>query len=377
MADELFEPITECRPLVEELRRRIDRDGPMTFRDFMDAALYHPRYGYYCTHATATSGGGDFVTSPELHPVFGALVARQLVEMWRALGCPARFDVVEPGAGRGTLARDVMAYVERHEPAFATALDYCIVEPRAALREEQVRMLAGTRVRWETELPREATGCVLSNELIDAFPVHRVRLDGGELREIYVGLDGGAFVDVPGPLSDEALALYFDELDILPGEGCMAEVNLEAPRWIAGVAAALGRGYVLTFDYGYEAADLYAPWRRDGTLVCAYRQSAGSDPYRRIGMQDMTASVDFTTLRRAGVDAGLRTLGFTDQASFLARLGIGEALGAGTATASFEEYFARRNVVLNLVDPAKLGRIRVLLQGKDVPDQALRGFRDG
>jgi SAM-dependent MidA family methyltransferase len=136
---------------------------------------------------------------------------------------------------------------------------------------------------------------------------------------------------------------------------------------------------VLTFDYGYEAADLYAPWRRDGTLLCFYKQSASSDPYQRVGLQDMTASVDFTTLRRAGENAGMQTAGYTDQASFLARMGIGDGLAAvgAAGSAQIEEYFARRNVVLDLIDPAKLGRIKVLLQSKGVPESTFRGFHDG
>jgi SAM-dependent MidA family methyltransferase len=163
---------------------------------------------------------------------------------------------------------------------------------------------------------------------------------------------------------------------MLPGEGCFAEVNLEAPRWIADVASRLTRGFVLTFDYGYEASDLYAPWRRDGTLLCFYKQSVSSDPYQRIGKQDITASIDFTTLRRAGEDAGLTTIAMTDQSQFLQRLGITNALAAATSGNQLEEYFARRNVVLDLIDPARLGRVKVLLQTKNVAARTFTGFAD-
>jgi SAM-dependent MidA family methyltransferase len=145
---------------------------------------------------------------------------------------------------------------------------------------------------------------------------------------------------------------------------------------MTSVTAALRRGYVLTFDYGYEAEQLYAPWRRDGTLLCFYRQSAGSDPYQRIGKQDITSSVDFTTLRLTGEAAGLRTAGFTDQASFLTRLGIQAGLTAAGERAEMEEYFVRRQAMMALIDPARLGRIRVLCQSKDVDDAPLWGFRD-
>ncbi len=379
-----FESITESAPLVRELRGRIDREGPMRFRDFMDAALYHPRHGYYRTRPEATSRGGDYVTSPEVHPVFGALVARQIHELWRVMSRPPRFDIVEQGGGRGLLARDIIRWARDRAPDFAAALRYTLVEPSPLLRDEQRRTLSEIvapeeAVVWRDDLPGAIEGCVLTNELIDAFPVHRVIRNGAELREIYVAHDGTRFVDQPGPLSDPALARYFENLGLLPGEGCYAEVNLEAPRWIARVSSSLRRGYVLTFDYGYDAAKLYAPWRRDGTLLCFYRQSASSDPYQRIGRQDMTASVDFTTLRRAGEAAGLRAVAMTDQSDFLVRMGIGDGVAAVAreGAAQLEEYFARRNVVLDLIDPGKLGRINVLLQGKDVPAAPLQGFGEG
>ncbi len=374
-----FEAVTESAPLVAELRARIERDGPMTFRDFMDTALYHPRYGYYRTGSGVTGRGGDYVTSPEVHPIFGTLVARQLEELWRTMGSPARFDVVEQGAGRGLLARDIVRAAARDD-AFALALRYAIVEPTALLREEQARTIedagiAPGGVMWSTALPAEIEGVVLSNELLDAFPVHRVVRRGGDLAEVYVTHDGTRFTDQLRPLSDPALRAHFDALGVMPGDGCYAEVNLAAPLWMRDVAARLKRGYVLTFDYGYEASSLYAPWRRDGTLLCFAGQSASSDPYQRIGKQDITASVDFTTLHAAGEACGLPVIASTDQSSFLVRLGIGE--GVAQAAGEMEEYFARRGIVLALIDPARLGRITVLLQGKGVvPDARLTGFSD-
>ncbi len=392
MAAEEFASITESEPLVAELRERIAREGAMTFRSFMEAALYHPKHGYYSTNAGTMSRGGDYVTSPEIHPVFGALVAKQMRELWEALSRPARFDMVEQGAGTGQLARDILASPAAREPAFAAALRYRIVELSPALRRAQEAKLGelglpdSGAVVWCDSLPSEITGCVISNELIDAFPVHRVVREGGELREVYVAHDGRSFVDTLRPLSDLALQRYFDELGVLPGEGCYAEVNLDALRWIAGVARSVECGYVLTFDYGYEAADLYAPWRRDGTLLCFSRQSASSDPYQRVGKQDITASVDFTSLRSAGGRAGLRTIAMTDQSTFLVRLGIGEGVAAATRErpGEMEEYFARRKVVMDLIDPGRLGRVKVLLQGKGGPrpgesstDEArLTGFSD-
>lgn len=380
--DDEFAPITESGPLAGELRARIAARGPMTFRDFMEAALYHPRCGYYTTHADAMTRGGDYVTSPEVHAVFGTLVAKQLIEIWERMGRPARFDVVEPGGGGGLLARDIVRRAAR-EPAFGAALRYRIVERSPALVARQRRAVAEVEgaadIDWLDALPAEIEGCVLSNEFFDALPVHRVRREDGELREVYVTHDGRRFADVPGPPSTPALAAYFEALGLLPGEGCVAEVNLDAIDWMERIGRAVARGAVLTFDYGYEAADLYAPWRRDGTLLCFYRQSASSDPYQRLGRQDITASVDFTTLRAVGERAGLHTLGMTDQAAFLVRMGIGDGLAAVARERpeQIEEYFARRNVVMDLIDPGRLGRIKVLLQGRGLPHPPLRGFRDG
>jgi SAM-dependent MidA family methyltransferase len=248
------------------------------------------------------------------------------------------------------------------------------------MRAEQERTLGrpDATVEFAEQLPASIEGVVLSNELLDALPVHRVIVQGGQLREVYVGYEDGAFRDVPGDLSDPSIAAYFTDLGLLPAEGAYAEVNLAGLSWIARVATSLRRGYVLTFDYGYEAADLYAPWRRDGTLLCFYGQSASSDPYRRIGRQDITSSVDFTSLAEAGERAGLTTVAATTQSEFLARLGIGEAIGAAAGESpGMEEYFARRAIVLSLIDPAKLGRIRVLLQAKGAPSMMPGAFGNG
>jgi SAM-dependent MidA family methyltransferase len=377
-----FESITESAPLIAELAGRIAEGGPMTFRDYMGAVLYHPRFGYYATHPGATSRGGDYVTSPEVHPVFGAMVAKQLHECWNVMSCPTEFRIVEQGAGAGLLARDILRWATTRDPRFAAAIRYTMVEPIAVLRAAQERAmnelsLPTGAVEWRDALPDRIEGVVVSNELLDAFPVHRVvRADDDRLHEVYVALEGGRFADELGPLSTPALRQYFDDLSLLPGIGCVAEVNLEAPAWMRTVAAALHRGYVLTFDYGYEAKDLYAPWRRDGTLLCCYRQSASSGPYQRIGKQDITASVDFTTLQAVGENAGLTTLGFTNQSDFLVRLGVSDGIAAIAQERpdEMEEYFARRSVVMALIDPARLGRIRVLLQGKSVATAPLRAF---
>lgn len=365
------------RRLLEILTDRIRRCGRITFREYMDTALYHPRYGYYSGLRPPMGRGGDYVTSPEAGPLFGMLVARQLHEMWELLSRPPAFQVVEAGPGRGLLARDILEWARRERPDFFRALHYRLVEPGASLRRWQRQALAEAslpkgKVRWSDDLGEQTNGCILSNELLDALPAHRVAVHDGRLREVYVRLESGAFAEETGEPSTPDLAAYFEHLGLLPGEGCYAEVNLAAPRWIARAAAALERGFLLTFDYGYEAAEMYAPWRRDGTLLCFYRQSASSDPYARPGRQDITTAVDFTTVIAAGARAGLTAAGFTTQAAFLQALGLPQAVAG--ASGSLEERVTARQTAVELTDPAGLGRIRVLAQAKGAELAPLAGF---
>jgi SAM-dependent MidA family methyltransferase len=380
-----FESTAEDPLLVAEIRTRLERQGHMTFRDFMEMALYHPRHGYYRSPREKMGRAGDYLTSPEVHPLFGHMVGRQLAEMWEVMGSPARFDLLEMGAGSGLLAHDILRWAQRLHPAFFEALVYRIAETSPALVERQRRTLEElglpeSKVTWEPdEVPAggSVSGCLLSNELVDSFPVHRVAVEGGKLLEVYVVWREGRFQEELRPPSTPELSAYFERLGLLPGEGCRAEVNLAALVWMRQVAAALARGFVLTFDYGHEAGELYAPWRRDGTLLCFYRHNPSSDPYVRVGKQDMTAHVDFTSLVEEGRRHGLDLLGITTESRFLAALGIGEALARTPGDELLlEEYYARRRAVSELVDPAGLGRIRVLVQAKGVEPCTLRGLAE-
>jgi SAM-dependent MidA family methyltransferase len=374
-----FEAATENSALKRAIISRIESEGPITFRDFMEMALYHPGLGYYIGDREKMGRGGDYLTSPELSPVFGAMIGRQLREMWEAINSPSRFDIVEAGAGTGALARDVLAWAHRAVPEFATAVRYQIVEVSAELRRAQLARLQAERlseqIRSSAELPASVAGCILSNELLDAMPVHRVMLQDGRLREVRVTWDGVAFgEELHDPPPD--VVAYFDRLGLLPGEGCHAEVNLEAPKWVEKAAHSLERGFLLTLDYGHESAELYAPWRTDGTLLCFYRHNPSTDPYARIGRQDMTAHVNFTSICRAGEEAGLVTLGLINQSQFLSNLGIADALRLPEGSTDIEEHFAKRRAVMEMLDPGGLGRVRVLVQAKGVGDVLLTGLKE-
>lgn len=367
-----FQSATDNQSLKDAIVALIDAEGGISFRDFMEMALYHPNLGYYTSSGVKMGHQGDYMTSPESSPIFGTLIGRQLREMWQAMSEPTRFQLVEAGAGSGSLARDILWWAERSAPQFHAALDYTIVERSETMRALQRTKLDANKLSWSNDLPTDIEGCILTNELLDAFPVHRVAVHDGVLQEAFVIVRDG-FLDHEYRAPAPAVAAYFDRLGLLPGEGCTAEVNLEAERWMLDAGQALRRGFVMTFDYGYEAADLYAPWRADGTLLCFYRHNPSSDPYVRVGKQDMTSHVDFTTLIAAGEEAGLTTLGLTTQSSFVEQMGIDEAIQPPEG-ADLEAYYTRRRQVTELLDPGGLGRIKLLIQTKGVPDAKLTGL---
>jgi SAM-dependent MidA family methyltransferase len=360
----------ESVPLKDSILAEIDARGSIPFADFMRLALYHPTYGYYFVQDPSR----DYQSSPNVHPIFGAMLGRQLAELWRLLGQPQRFDTFEAGAGSGRLAANIIDYLEHDEPALARTIRY-VVQDLTYQRNDATDAAPDDQLARVTDLPAtpEIEGCIISNELLDALPFHRVRRRGGRLLEVQVGYGDGRFIDVEvaaGP----AIEAYFRGLGIQPGEGCDAEVCLEASDWMARAARALRRGYILTLDYGYPAASLYAPWRKAGTLLTFYHHMSGEDPYARPGLQDITASVDLTSATLAGESAGLRTLGLTSQTQFLAALGIGEAVAKGPAGGDLEAYYALRRSVIELTDPSGLGRVSVLVQGKGVTNTLPTGL---
>jgi SAM-dependent MidA family methyltransferase len=394
------------------IRHEIARQGPITFARFMALALYHPELGYY-------SGGGigrepigwsgDYFTSGDLHPLWGWCLARQLHQMWELLARPAVFHVIEPGAARGLLAREVWAYALSEAPDWARALRYALVEwlpagaplrmrREARLAEDLAPLGASTAAtRWVGALteaaPIGAVGCVVANEVADALPVHVVEVvetGAGELCEAYVDTTGDRLTERLGPLSRPELASYLDRYQIpwrrYPA-GWRAEICLEATEWMAGLAGALARGFALVIDYGETAHQLYTRRRRCGTLMVYTRHQLGERPLAHPGHQDLTAHVNFTALMEAGRAAGLRTAGLTTQRVFLERLGIraaAEELGARLYPAADSErqsdrgqvdYLRRaalRGAVATLLSSEGLGGFRVLVQHRGVPGAGRR-----
>ena len=346
-----------------EIRRRIEREGAIPFAEFMELALYHPD-GYYAARR-GIGAVGDYYTSPIVHPAFGALIAVQLRVLWETLGRPSRFHAVEAGAGDGTLARDVISFARDWADDFAAALRYVAVEraPPAAADGES------DGVRWipSDGLPLSGiVGCVLSNELLDAFPVHRFVIEDREPRELYVTLDeDGRLSESLGPPSTPAIGERLSRLDRRLPDGFRGEVNPGIERWTREAASALERGYVLTIDYGAEAGALYSDARSGGTFQTHYRHVGGSSPYQRVGRQDMTAHVDFSALLDAGSAAGLRPVFLTTQSEFLRSLGLdGMMSSMRERVLDARELAANMRAMIELAKPDGLGGFRVLVQEK-------------
>jgi SAM-dependent MidA family methyltransferase len=329
------------RRLEEELRARIAQQGPLSFAEVMAAALYHPRYGYY-TRLRGFGAEGDFVTSPELHPLFGVVLARQVEDLWQALGRPEPLRVLEIGGGSGALAEALLQNV-----GFEVA--YAIDERSPSLRARQQARLARLQqcpVTWG-RVTRNFH-LVLANEVLDAQPVHRLTVRHGRLRELRVDRDW-RWVEADAPPEAEA---YFQRLGFLPPEGGVAEVNLRLDDWVRDTAARLAdQALLLVLDYGYPAEALFS--RPQGTLLTYYRHTMGSDPLVRLGRQDISVHVDFTSLATAAHRAGLDVLGVTSQRTLLRNLGIEPLLHR---LRSPED----RQAVELLLDPGGLGRIGAL-----------------
>lgn len=355
--------------------RRIDEAGGVPFSEFMAHCLYHPQWGYYMAPRDRIGKGGDFFTSTSVHSLFGRLVARQLHQMWDLLGSGA-FTIAEQGAGEGHLCLDILDAIAEEFPRFYRSLTYALVEISPDNRSRQKQLLENhlERLSWcSIDELSGMDGCFLTNELVDAFPVHLVEKKDGKLQEVFVVRRESAFVEELRPAGPE-FADYFRISGVELVEGNRAEVNLEAPVWIKKVGALLRRGFVLTIDYGYPASELYSPMRRNGTLMCYYRHTSNENPYQRLGYQDITSHVDFTALERAGEGQGLKPLYFAEQYRFLMGLGFVEALLALQARAADEkEARALRLTLKNLIMPegGMVETFKVLIQGKGVDSPAL------
>ena len=356
----------------QEIRRRISQRGPITFREYMELALYWPVEGYY----PSGSAGADYYTAPSAHPAFGALVCLQLYQMWQTMERPSPFWVVEPGAGNGLLGADISTFSKHLPVEFGRSLRYlCLERHHAPTLMRQQPVQTGRLVALGLPF-RGLVGVVLSNELLDAFPVHRIRMQRDRLLEVYVALEGERLIETDGPLSNPQIRERLTRVCASLENGWEAEVNLEIDSWMADVAQALERGYVLTIDYGHTAAELYSSRRPRGTLTTFRQHVQTDDPLSHIGYQDITAQVDFTALELAGTDNSLWSLGCTSQRQFLMNLGLQRWLsrlpGQGMRQAEAD---ANRMGMQQLVRPGGMGDFQVMVQAKGVAPTSLWGLQ--
>jgi SAM-dependent MidA family methyltransferase len=347
--------------LVELIRAQIERDGPITFARFMELALYEPIRGYYATSGDRATRAGDFLTAPELHPIFGWTVARQIHEMWTRMEEPAQFVLREYGAGTGALGEQIRDGLARDDSPLARLLRYEPVE------------VPGRAGQIPSDEP--VVGVVMGNEFLDALPIHRVINDGGRLRELYVGMREDRFIELMGPISDERIGarISADELTI----GQRTEVSLAIPTWLREAHTQLQRGYVLVFDYGLARAALRSHNRPNGTVRAFRGHHVSSDVLGGAGHRDITAHVDLDALAEDAIQAGFDFLGQADQARFLVSCGLEEAYGAAREVADneFESALLLRSAMRRLLDPRQLGGYHVIALGKGVATEPpLRGF---
>jgi SAM-dependent MidA family methyltransferase len=356
-------------PLLPILRTEIGASGGMIpFRRFMELALYHPGHGYYSSGRSRVGRAGDFYTSVSVGRIYGRLLASVCREVWERLGAPDRFTIVEQGADRGTMAADILSFATERRDGFAAALQYRIVEPFPINRERQQETLRGfSEVFWHDSvdgLP-PFTGMHLSNELLDAFPVDSLRWNGSVWEEECVALDGESLVWRTRSISETELAEEARRLPPPPREGWRFEINRDISPWLAGIAARMRRGMILTVDYGQVAADRFAPHRADGTLLSYRGHERFDDPLPEPGLRDITAQVDFTDLAEKASKTGLVPLAYSDQQHFL--MGAAEpwmrSLGDNAA-----EHQPDLRALKTLLTPALMGsQFKALALGKDFP----------
>lgn len=362
--------------------------GWVSFAHYMKLALYAPGMGYYSAGAAKFGEAGDFVTAPEISPLFGRAVAAQAAQVLQLMD-DGSGDILEPGAGTGKLALDLLLELEK---LGSLPRRYFILEVSAELQQRQRQLFEkfaphlSPLVVWLEHLPARFNGLILANEVLDAMPVHLVAWRDAALFERGVTLGGDNFRWIERALTQGALFEVARELNpsIDPGSGdashdlgnYVSEISLATRGFMRALAHILQQGAVVLIDYGFGRSEYYHPQRNRGTVMCHYRHHAHDDPFYLPGLQDITSHVDFSAIAEAATDAGLELLGYTTQANFLINCGITEIL-ARTSAENVMDYLPLANQLQKLASPAEMGELfKVIALGKNIR-QPLVGFARG
>ncbi|WP_081355666.1 class I SAM-dependent methyltransferase [Nitrosospira multiformis] len=365
--------IEHSRALIELIHEEISAAGGwISFEHYMRLVLYAPGMGYYSAGPAKFGQEGDFVTAPEISPLFGRTVARQARQILELTDDGS--GILEFGAGTGKLALDLLVELEK---LGRLPQQYFILEVSAELQQRQRQLLEqfaphlASRVFWLKHLPEQFNGLILANEVLDAMPVHLIAWRGTTVYERGVSSGGNEFIWSERLLAEgllfEAARELADRIRSGGKEGeYVSEICLEARRLTASLGKMLQRGAILLIDYGFGRDEYYHPQRRQGTLMCHYRHHAHDNPFYLPGLQDITSHVDFSSVASSGIEAGLQLLGYTTQAHFLINCGITEILGE-TPAAHAKDYLPLANQVQKLVSPAEMGELfKVMLLGKGI-----------
>ncbi len=361
--------------LVQLLRREMEESGgAITFARFMELALYAPGLGYYSSGSRKFGAQGDFVTAPEISPLFSRCVANQAQQVLEALG---EGIVLEVGAGSGVMAAEILATLEQRE---SLPQRYLILELSADLRARQRELLERRvphlleRVEWLESLPHAPLrGVVLANELLDAMPVRRFHVTRQGVEELCVACEGDGFGWRQCEIGNEPLGERLEQIAVELPTGYRSEVAVSAGQWLHTIGTLLERGLVLLIDYGFPRHEYYHPQRTDGTLMCHYRHRAHTDPLILPGLQDITAHVEFTAMAEAATAAGLELYGYTTQAYFLLATGLERELQR--IPDDLQQRLELSRQVKTLTLPHEMGELfKVMAVGRGLGELPLAGF---
>lgn len=369
--------------LREQLVELCRASGPISFARYMELCLYHPELGYYTAGPPPMGPKGDFLTYPSVHPAFGKLLGRQVAEIWRLMGEPDIFTLVEMGGGRGHLCRNMLDLMREEAPSLLQRLQLIMVDQSERLLKEQVENLRGFPALRAMSpeafysLP-PIVGCIVSNELVDAMPVHLVEVRLGRLQEVMVEVRQEGILEQLAEPQDRDLLDYLQCLGAQLLEGQRVEVGLAAMRWMEKIGSKLEKGCVITADFGYSGQEAFHPLRSKGTLMAYKGHKASPDPYELPGGQDLCAHVNFSALIQAGQRVGLQFTGLVPQDKFLWNLGLLQEMEAHEAkrtSMSTAAFWADKLALRRLMTPqSPQGGFQVLIQHKGWEPRRLTGL---